>query len=98
LSADAPSRTITVVLNVPQEAEHLSFGCYSKNSEFRVSKVQFQVIDNVGTQDALQSTIKDATEAVPYNVMVVPSYKIRKSPIEINFEKFIPKAVAIDCT
>jgi len=93
LSADAPSRTVTVVLNVPIDAEHVSFGCYSKNSEIRVSKVRFQVTESMPAQTGLQGRIKDATEDIPFNVMVVPGCAIRKSPTELNFEQSFPKTI-----
>ena len=93
LSAEAPSRVLTVPFEVPNDAQHLSFGCYSKNSEIRVSNVRFQVNENVASQNVSQGSVKDATEDVPYNVMVVPGYAIRRSPIELNFEQSVPKSV-----
>ncbi len=93
LSADAPSRILMVPLQVPSDAEHVSFGCYSKNSEIRVSKVRFEVKESISIQAVSQGDVMDATEHVPYNVLVVPGYAIRKSPVELNFEQSAPKAV-----
>jgi len=90
LSADAPSRIVTVPFAVPIDADHVSFGSYSKNSEIRVSKVRFQMTDSTASPTSLQG-VNDATEDMPYNVLVVPGYTIRKSPTELNFEQSVPK-------
>jgi beta-lactamase regulating signal transducer with metallopeptidase domain len=95
LLPDAPNRTLTIPFTVPNDAEHLSFGCYSKNSEIRVSNMKFQVVDGVGNQSVATGIVKDATEDVPYNVLVMPGYTIRKSPAELNFEQSVPKSVEV---
>ena len=95
LLPDAPSRTLTVPFTVPNDAEHLSFGCYSKNSEIRISNLKFQVVDGVSNQTIATGFVKDATEDVPYNVLLVPGYTIRKSPVELNFEQSFPKSVEV---
>ncbi len=93
LSSEAPNRTLKVPFKVPNDAQHLSFGCYCKNSEIRMSNVKFEVVEDVVKQSISQSGIMDATEDVPCNVMVVPGYTIRKLPIELNFEQSAPKSV-----
>ena len=94
LAAEAPIRKLSVPLDVPIDAEHLSFGCYSKNSDFRVSKVRFEVINRTALQTEAAG-IKDATDEIPYNVMVVPGYTIRKSPIGLDFEQSDSKPVEV---
>ena len=92
LLPDAPSRTLAIAFDVPTDAEHISFGCYSKNSEIRMSNVKFQTVDHADKRVANQG-VQDATADVPYNVMVVPGYTIRKTPVELNFEKSVPRSI-----
>ncbi len=93
LLPDAPSRKLTVPFTVPSNAEHISFGFYIKNSEIRVSNVKFQVADEVANQTVSSSIVTDATADVPYNVMVVPGYTIRRFPLDLNFEQFVPNSI-----
>ena len=87
LTSGAATRNLTIPFTVPKDSQHISFGCYSKNSEIRVSNVKFQVAEELVEQSLSTSGVTDATADIPYSVMVVPGFTIRNAPIELNFEQ-----------
>ncbi len=80
---DAPFRSLKVQMTVPADAEHLSFGFYNKNSQVRVKNVKLLAIEN---NKSSKQTGFDATAEVPYNILVMPGYKIGSEPANLNFE------------
>lgn len=92
LLPDAPLHKLAILYSVPDDAEHLSFGCYSKNSEVRIRNVVFRHSPQRSQRDSNMRTAVDATGEVECNVLVVPGYPIRKSPWELNFEQSIRKS------
>lgn len=90
LPEDAPFRTLKVQVTVPAEAEHLSFGFYSKNSQVRVRNVKLHTMEM--NKSSKQIGI-DATADVPYNILVMPGYKIGSEPTNLNFESSASETV-----
>ena len=90
LPGNAPFRTLKVQLIVPAEAEHLSFGFYSKNSQVRVRNVKLLTMES--NKSGKQIGI-DATADVPYNILVMPGYKIGSEPTNLNFESSASETV-----
>ena len=80
---DAPFRSLKVQMTVPADAEHLSFGFYNKNSQVRVKNVKLLAIENNKSSKRIGF---DATTEVPYNILVMPGYKIGSEPSNLNFE------------
>ena len=87
LSDNAPCRTLKVLLSVPSDAEHISFGCYSKSSEVCIGKVKFLVTEDAEAKTGNQYHATDALDDVPYNILVVPGYRIGQEPSNLAFEK-----------
>ena len=87
LSENAPCRTLRVLLSVPSDAEHISFGCYSKSSEVCVGKMKFLVTDEAEVKTRTPYHATDALDDVPYNILVIPGYRIGKEPSNLAFEK-----------
>jgi beta-lactamase regulating signal transducer with metallopeptidase domain len=90
LPEDAPFRTLKVQVTVPAKAEHLSFGFYNKNSQVRVRNVK--LLTNENNQSSKPTGI-DATADVPYNILVMPGYKIGSEPTNLNFESLASETV-----
>jgi hypothetical protein len=90
LSEDAPFRILKVHLTVPSEAEHLSFGFYNKNSQVRVRNVKLLTIESNKSSKQIGF---DATADVPYNILVLPGYKIGSEPTNLNFENSASETV-----
>ena len=93
LSDNALSRRLTFQMVVPAEADHISFGCYSKNSEIRIRNVQLIATRSGQNDISQQSAVNDATADIPYNVLVVPGYTIRKEPTNLDFEQISTEVI-----
>lgn len=96
LSNDKESwQTVTVSVLVPEDAEHLSFGCYSKNRIVKVRNGNFKVSDvnKAGSEgDALGY---DAVSEVPFNLLVVPGYQIESTPSNLDFSVLSNTSVGV---
>jgi hypothetical protein len=85
-SQDGTWRTVSVAMDVPEDAEHLSLGCYTKNAIIQMRNVRFQATDRSVKALPAKMTGHDALADMPYNVLIVPGYAIRKEPTNLNFE------------
>lgn len=93
LSGEASYRTLSISMLVPADAEHISFGCYTKNSLVRVRNVRFQATQAGHNDNGRREVVQDATADIPYSVLVVPGYTIRKTPTNLNFEQSVSEPV-----
>jgi hypothetical protein len=78
-------QAVTVRVLVPEDAEHISFGCYSKNRIVKVRSAQF---DEVSLKEAsTEGNVlgHDAVADVPFNLLIVPGYKIEPAPSNLDF-------------
>ena len=85
-SHDGTWRTVLVAIDVPEDAEHLSLGCYTKNATIQMRNVRFQATNRSVKALPANMTGHDALADMPYNVLIVPGYEIRKEPTNLNFE------------
>ncbi|MFN7840305.1 MAG: hypothetical protein ACK5YR_15680 [Pirellula sp.] len=76
---------VTVSLMVPQDAEHISFGCYSKNRIVKVRNGNFKVSDADKAEIESEALGYDAVSDVPFNLLIVPGYKIESAPSNLDF-------------
>jgi hypothetical protein len=72
---------------VPNDAEHISFGCYTKIAKLHVRDARFQSVDGLEAGSTAASPSKLATADIPYNVMLVPDYEIRREPTNLDFSQ-----------
>jgi hypothetical protein len=79
--------SVDVQFDVPNDAEHISFGCYTKIAKLHVRDARFQIIHGAETGNAPTSQSKLATADIPYNVMLVPGYEIRREPTNLDFSQ-----------
>lgn len=88
-------QTVTVSLLVPEDAEHLSFGCYSKNRIVKVRNGNFKVSD--ADRAAIESDVLgyDAVSDVPYNLLIVPGYQIESVPSNLDFSVLSNTSVGV---
>ena len=70
--AEANWRKVAVRLEVPQDAQHLSFGCYSKVDLIRVRNVQLRTIAPAGASAQQVQLGTDALADLQYNILIVP--------------------------
>ena len=91
-SSRAPWRTVSVQMKVPNDSQHLSFGCYTKNSIIQVRNARLQIV-NRADESSSSNTGHDALADMPYSVLVKPGYKIRKEPINLDFEAISPDPI-----
>ncbi len=94
-TSDGSWQKVTVSLLVPEDAEHLSFGCYSKNRIVKVRNGNFKVsdVDKAGSEgDGLGS---DAVSDVPFNLLVVPGYQIESTPSNLDFSVLSNTSVGV---
>jgi hypothetical protein len=85
-SQDGTWRTVSVAIDVPEDAEHLSLGCYTKNAIIQMRNVRFQATDRSVKALPTRMTGHDALADMPYNVLIVPGYEIRKEPTNLNLQ------------
>lgn len=78
-------QTVTVRVLVPEDAEHISFGCYSKNRIVKVRSAQFDEVSLKDASTAGNVLGQDAVADVPFNLLIVPGYKIEPAPINLDF-------------
>lgn len=86
-STSATWKQLYVQFEVPNDAEHISFGCYNKIAKLHVRDARFQSVDGLEAGSTAASPSKLATADIPYNVMLVPGYEIRREPINLDFVK-----------
>lgn len=84
-NGDGSWQKITVSLMVPQDAEHISFGCYSKNRIVKVRNGSFNEVNLKEAAIEASSLGHDAVLDVPFNLLIVPGYKIESAPINLDF-------------
>jgi hypothetical protein len=81
-----PWRTVAVDLDVPIDADHVSFGCYTKSAIVHVRNVRFRVNESTEKGSEQASRGKDALADMPFNMLITPGYEIRKEPINMSFD------------
>ena len=86
-STSAAWKQLNVQFDVPNDAEHISFGCYTKIAKLHVRDARFQIIHGAETGNTPASQSKLATADIPYNVMLVPGYEIRREPTNLDFSQ-----------
>ncbi|MCU0719876.1 MAG: M56 family metallopeptidase [Pirellula sp.] len=82
---DGGWQKVTVSLMVPEDAEHLSFGCYSKNRIVKIRNGNFTVSDADKAGSESDALGYDAVSDVPFNLLIVPGYQIESSPSNLDF-------------
>jgi beta-lactamase regulating signal transducer with metallopeptidase domain len=86
-STSATWKQLYVQFEVPNDAEHISFGCYTKIAKLHVRDARFQSVDSLEAGSTAASPSKLATADIPYNVMLVPGYEIQREPTNLDFVK-----------
>lgn len=86
-SASATWKQLYAQFEVPNDAEHISFGCYTKIAKLHVRDARFQSVDGLEAGSTAASPSKLATADIPYNVMLVPDYEIRREPTNLDFSQ-----------
>ena len=86
-SASAIWKQLSVQFDVPTDAEHISFGCYTKIAKLQVRAAGFQVVEGVAASQAARSQMKNATADIPYNVLIMPGYEVRREPSNLDFQE-----------
>jgi hypothetical protein len=80
---DMQWRKVVVQMEVPHDADHLSFGCYSKNNVIRMRNVDLRIIAPNTSPSSTAALGQDALANMPYNVLIVPGQEIRSEPLNL---------------
>lgn len=83
--AEANWRTVAVRLEVPLDAQHLSFGCYSKNDLIRVRNVQLRSVPAADASPQQGQLGSDALADLQYNMLIVPGQAPHAEPQNLGF-------------
>jgi beta-lactamase regulating signal transducer with metallopeptidase domain len=86
-STSATWKQLYVQFEVPNDAEHISFGCYTKIAKLHVRDARFWIVDGTETDSTAALPSKLATSDIPYNMMLVPGYEIQREPTNLDFVK-----------
>ncbi|XZE19053.1 M56 family metallopeptidase [Pirellulaceae bacterium SH449] len=96
-SSDAMWRTVSIELEVPMEAEHISFGCCTSGVLVNIRNVHFGIISSSSKDAAGGLRGRDLLNEIPYNPLVVPGHDIRKEPFNLDFtQTFGPTSLQAD--
>ncbi len=81
-------RKMAVQMVVPDDAEHLSFGCYSERDVIRMRNADLRIITpnnspSSTTEHSHDALGHDALANMPYNVLIVPGQEIRSEPLNL---------------
>ena len=72
-------------LEVPHDAQHLSFGCYSKVDLIRVRNVQLRTVTPADASAQQVQLGTDALADLQYNILIVPGQVPHVEPQNLGF-------------
>ena len=83
--AEANWRTVAVRLEVPHDAQHLSFGCYSKIDLIRVRNVKLRTVAPADASAQQVQLGTDASADLQYNILIFPGQVLHAEPQNLGF-------------
>ncbi len=86
---DGAWRSVVVHLKVPHDAQHLSFGCYSKIDLIRVRNVQLRTVDETVLTSTKAKHSQDASAEIQYSILVAPGQVTGKQPSNLGFTEVL---------
>ncbi len=84
-------RKVSLQFDVPRNAQHLSFGCYSKKDIIRLRQANLRTKDPRENSPQTVASGHDALADIAYNFLVVPGQSFAQEPINLNFSNQRPE-------